>query len=305
MHEMDVSALAQTDLNLLVVLAALMQERSVTRAARRLSLSQPAVSHALRRLRDLFGDELLVRSGHKMVPTSAATAILERLRPALEHITEALGGPAELAPETATGAFRVSAFDFAQLALVPPLALELGARAPGLQLIAQPYRADAERALAEGEVDLVIGLAREPPHPHQRTLLVERFTCVVRRGHPCLARNLTARRYAALSHVLVSPVGRPRGYLDAALAELGLERQILLTTPQLVSAALAVAGSDLILTTSVHLAELVAKMLPLAIVEPQLPMSFTVAMSWHARREHDTLHRWLRDRVVEVADRLR
>jgi DNA-binding transcriptional LysR family regulator len=302
----DIEVLARTDVNLLVALEALMQERSVTRAAKRLAISQSAMSHTLGRLRELLGDELFVRSGQTMVPTPRALEMIEPVREALRKIGTVLRPAVPFDPATAVAVFRVSAFDFAQLALLPGVATALAERAPGIQLVTEPYAHDPSRALGDDTVDLVIGLQREPQDPCQRALSTERFACVLRSGHEALREPLTPELFAGLSHAVVSPVGRPSGYVDAALAELGLTRHVAFVTPQLLSAALAVSRSDMILTAAERQLRVVAEALKLALLEPPVALpEFRVAMSWHERRTDDPLHGFVRDRILEVAEAIR
>lgn len=301
MPEIDIEALARADINLLVAFEALMQERSVTRAARRLAVSQSALSHTLNRLRAWFGDELLVRSGRTMTPTPAALRIREPIREALERIRGVLE-PAAFRPEELRATFRIRAFDFAQLTLIPRLAAELARRAPAVQLGVEAHGRDPLRALVEGSCDLAIGLSREPHGPCQRTISAERFVSVVRRDHPCLREPLTLEAFAALPHAIVSPVGRPAGFVDAVLSEKGLARRVTFATPQLYSAALAVCRSDLVLTGAARVLRDLARSLPLAIVEPPVEIPpFQVVMTWHERRDRDEGHRWLRELVLEVS----
>lgn len=302
MAEIDVEALARADINLLVALEALMQERSVTRAAKRLALSQPAMSHTLRRLRDLFDDELFVRVGQEMTPTPRAVEMMERVRIALRELGSVLDVALPFRAHDARATVRISAFDFAQVMLLPRVATLVTERAPKIRIVIRPYDAEPARALADGRSDLVIGLRRDPQEPCHRMLSSERLVCVVRRDHPCLAQPLTAESYAALPHVVVSPVGRPGGFVDAALTTAGLVRHVAFTTPQLFSAALAVCQSDMILTGVERQLQSVARMLPLALVEPPLVLpAVNVAMTWHERHNTDALHRFVRDLVVEAA----
>jgi DNA-binding transcriptional LysR family regulator len=280
----------------------LMQERSVTRAARRLALSQPAMSHTLRRLRDLFDDELFVRSGQEMSPTPRANEVIGPVRAALRELGAVFESAQPFRPAEVRATFRISAFDFAQFALLPRLAALLGERAPNVRLVVRPYEPDTARVLADGRADLVIGLRREPEGPCQRVLSSEPLSCVVRQGHPCLTSGLTPELYAATPHAVVSPLGRPGGYVDAALAQRGLVRNVRFTTPQLFSAALAVSQSDMILTGIARQLESVARLLSLAILEPPVPLrAIEVVMTWHERRTNDALHRFFRELVVEAS----
>ena len=302
MDPIDVEALARADINLLVAFEALMQERSVTRAAKRLALSQSAMSHTLSRLRELLGDELFVRAGKEMQPTPRAVAMIEPVRAALREIGAVLEPALPFRPDQTRATVTISAFNFAQIELLPRLAAILAERAPGVCLVARPYDADPTRALADGTADLVIGLLRERQDPCHRVLSTEHFACVVRAGHPCLDEPLTPERFAALSHAVVSPVGRPAGYVDAALGELELVRHVAFVAPQLFAAALATSQSDLILTASERHLRSLARTLPLTVLAPPITLPpFDVAMTWHARRSTDALHRFVRDAVIEAS----
>lgn len=302
MDAIDVEALARADINLLVAFEALMQERSVTRAAKRLALSQSAMSHTLSRLRELIGDELFVRSGREMQPTPRAVAMIEPVRAALREIGAVLQPTLPFRPAEVRATVTIRAFDFAQFELLPRLAAILAERAPGVCLVARPYEADAARALADGSADLVIGLLRERQDPHHRVLSTEGFACAVRTGHPCLTEPLTPERFAALSHVVVSPVGRPAGFVDAALGDLELVRHVGFVAPQLFSAAVAAAQSDMILTAAERHLRVLARTLPLTLLEPPVSLpSFDVAMTWHERRSGDALHRFIREAVIEAS----
>ena len=303
MADVDIERLARADINLLVALEALMQEKSVTRAARRLSVSQSAMSHTLNRLRDWFDDELFVRSGQSMSPTPLAIRMREPVQTALRELNRVLEGLQPFAAEHVRTSFRIAAFDFAQLTLMPPAISALATQAPGIQLLVLPYPVDAKRSLADGEVDLVIGLLREPHGKAQRVLTTERFVSVVRRGHPCLEQELTLERFASLSHAVVSPVGRPRGFMDTALSEHGHERHVGFVAPQLFTAALAVCQSDMILTGAERPLRILMDALPLEIVTPPIELApFQVAMTWHERRTDDPTHRFVRDTIASLHD---
>jgi DNA-binding transcriptional LysR family regulator len=237
-----------------------------------------------------------------MTPTPFALRAREPVRAALSQIGQVLRAPSAFEPRELRAVFRLRAFDFAQLTLIPRLTAKVAERAPAVQLIAQAHGRDPARALAEGSCDLTIGLSREPPDPCQRTLTTERFVSVVRRDHPVLAGPLTLETFADLGHALVSPIGRPQGFVDAALAERGLGRRVALATPQLYAAALAVSRSDLILTGAERVLRDLATQLPLVVVEPPIPIPpFHVVMTWHPRRTQDQAHRWLRELLAEVA----
>jgi DNA-binding transcriptional LysR family regulator len=287
-------ALAAIDLNLLVVLRALLDEGSVHGAARRLGRSPSATSHALMRLRELLGDELFVRVGSRMVPSPRAESLKEPVRQALSALERTIEGPRPFEPATATGTLRLAAVDLAQTLLLAELLVRLRREAPGLRVVVMPIPEQPTRALAEGAVDLVLG-GLSPERDLARVILLrDPFVCVVRAGHPCLAAPFTVDVWAALPHVLIQPRGGLRGYVDAALQQVGRERQVVCVTPSLALALEVVARSDLVLTTTSTSARQARRAADLALLPPPLPVEpYTLAASWHARRADDPLVRWV------------
>jgi DNA-binding transcriptional LysR family regulator len=294
--------LAAIDLNLLVALDALLEERNVTRAARRVGLSQSAMSHTLTRLRTLLGDPLLVRTAGEMSATARGKELAGPIREALARIDRALNQRAVFEPATARRSFTVAAIDFAQLVLIPPLVARLSREAPGIELVVVSAREDLERALAAGSLDLSIGLARDLPGLHEATILRERFVCVVRMGHPRVRKTLTLKQFTELQHVMISPRGKTPGAVDRALERMGQSRRVAFTVPHFLAAALAVAGSDLVLTVAERVARTFADALPLRVLDPPIALEgFRVAQAWHARQHDDPAHAWLRAAVQDSA----
>jgi DNA-binding transcriptional LysR family regulator len=298
------SRLLGVDLNLLLALDALLEERNVTRAARRVGLSQSAMSHALARLRGVTGDQLLVRTARELVLTPRAAALRAPVADALARLEEALAEPRPFDPSAVRQEVRIAAIDLAQVTLVPRLVAALAREAPGVELMVQSYPEDVTRVLSAGECDLALGIERRLPQLRQELLLSDRFVCLVRRGHPCLAQRMTAARFAALEHVVVTPHALPRGAVDRALRTRRLKRRVVFAAPSFLSAALAVAESDHVLTSPELQARLAAG-LTLASFEPPVrvpPVRLTV--TWHARRQSDPLFDWLRRRLRELASQL-
>lgn len=302
---MQPSHISGIDLNLAVVLHALLVERSVSRAARRVGLSQSATSHALARLREVLGDPLVIRTRHGVTPTPRAEAMLEPLGAALGTLERTLLAPPGFEAATAVRRFRVAATDYAELLLLPPLVGELARRAPGLDVWLRPMSDDALVGLRRGELDLVIGVfgARElEPGLRSGALLTDRLVSVVRTGHPLTRGRLTPARFAAARHALVAPRGSPGGPLDEALAARGLHRRIAVMLPHFVVAPHVVAGTDLVLTLAARLARTFVGLLPLRILEPPVPLpAVRLVMVWADRHDADPAHRWFRERLVEVA----
>lgn len=295
--------LAGVDLNLLVAFEALMEEQHVGRAARRVGLSQPAMSNALARLRSLVGDPLLVRSGRTMAPTARALALQAPVREALQTLSQALAALSPFDPRTARRRFRLYGPDYASFVLLPALLKVLSEEAPGIDLEWLVMEAEVtEAAFLEREIDLATGyLAGAGSRLHRVPMFEDSFCGVARRGHPALDKPLTPAEWAALPHVLVSPRGGRRGVVDVALGAVGLERRIAVLTPHFLVVPHLVAGSDYVCTLAARVARAFAAQLPLQLFEPPLPLPpFTVGLCWHNRSDGDPAHRWLRERLLRL-----
>ncbi len=295
--------LADVDLNLLLALDALLRERSVTRAGAALGLSQPATSHALAKLRELFGDELLVRRNHDMEPTALAESLIAPLRDLLGDVEELLWRSRTFDPATADRELAIAMTDFVEATLVPGMLarLPLGGR---LRLRLRPLGGGLpERALADGELDLAIGTMLAPPAAMRvATLYRETFLGIVRRGHPCLDAPMTPAAYAALDHLLITAPGDGPGVVDTALAAHGLRRSVMLKTPHFLAVASLVAASDLVCTLPARIARGAAASHAVVAFEPPVELpGFDVAMYWHPRRERDPAVRWLREQARAAA----
>lgn len=299
MHETDLRGI---DLGLLALFEALLDTRSVTRAGDRVDLSQPAASRALARLRALLHDPLFVRGPDGLVPTRRALALRAPLAAALGAV-RALVAPPVFDPASATGTARILAPDFDAAALVPPLLAAFGTAAPGLDVALLPRRGDALVALAADDADLAVGVYANAPAGFRRQRLYDdTMVCVLRRGHPALARPLTAARFAALDHALITVTGEGGGVVDTALAQRGLVRRILLRVPSFLAAPLVVARSDLVVTMPRRIATEFAAIAPLVLVEPPLPIPrFTVSQVWHERQHADPRHAFVRTTLAAVA----
>lgn len=292
------------DLNLLRVLDMLLEERSATRAAARLGMTQSAVSHALGRLRDVVGDPLLVRSGHGLAPTPRGAALQEPVRAALASLRAALQ-PEAFDPAHARGAFALGTADYAVHVLGAGMQALLERRAPGVDLYVRPVPADLGPGLARGEVDLVVGAwGPNEPVPDgvvRRRLFDERFVCLLRRGHPA-AEPWSLDTYTSMRHLQIAPRGTPGGPVDDVLARLGRRRRVVMTVPTFLVAPAVVATSDVVLTVPARVGLPFAAALDLEVrpVPFELP-GFTISMAWHTRQHADPAQRWFRELVREAA----
>ena len=295
--------LAGIDLNLLVALGALLEERNVTRAAGRVGLSQPAMSRALGRLRALFDDRLLVRTSAGLEPTPRAEALAAPLRRVLAEVGRMVQPP-DFDPAKQQGCVRLAMADYQSLVLLPRLLRHCEREAPGLDLQVVPHGPDSVRGVESGAVDLAIGVFPDADSGfYRQTLYRDDFACVVRAGHPVLEGPMTAERYAALRHAFLTVAGDGRGgAVDEALESIGLSRRIGLRTPHFLAAPLVVAETDLVLTLPRRLAEQLRTFAPLAIFDPPVPLAgFAVSQLWHERRHEDPQHAWLRAAVLACA----
>lgn len=295
--------LRSVDLNLLVALEALLRERSVTRAAKAVGLTQPAMSNALARLRDLLGDPLLVRSPDGMQPTPRAEALAGPLASALGQIEADVLRPAAFTPEACDLTFRVATQDYEQLVLLPPLTERLARVAPRVRLeFSTPRDRLPVDDLASGRIDLMIGVhAQAHAGLFRAPLLHDKFLCVMHDKHPEAKARLTLARYAALEHLLISPYGGMSGYVDDALKEHGLTRTVKVAVPHFALAPFVLMNSSYILTLPERTAQLFARHLPLKLIKPPLEIpGFTEHLYWHERTNKDPAHRWLRQLLVDL-----
>ena len=303
----DESGLRRLDLNLLPVFAALMRERSVTRAGRALFLSQPATSAALARLREALKDELLVRNGRTLEPTARATRLLAELEPCLNTLARTLGEATPFDPAADHRTFRVGCTDDVAVALLPAFTVRLRKLAPRCDLVLRQadYRT-IPRMLDSGEIGTAVAYMEDdlPATAKQR---------VVRRGGFVVVRDAATPgpvdldAYCARPHVLVTPQGDLHGFADAALEAVGRSRRVVLGLPDYGLVRRAILGTDMLCTVPCFLAEaLVASggfaADPLPFERPETP-SVEIRMAWRATVDHDPAEEWLRARIVEALAR--
>ncbi len=297
--------LSRVDLNLLIVFDALIAEGHATRAAERVGLTQPAVSHALNRLRALFGDPLFVRSPRGMTPTPTALEAAPSVRSVLEQVESMLSRDRSFDPTTSTRQFTIGLSDYAAFVLLPELTARLEREAPLASLVVRnTSRGIGLSMLEDGLVELIAGnFPDPPPHMHEKLLYEEKFVCAGRSDHAALTSGLDLDCYLSLRHLQVSTKGDPFGYVDAVLREKSVTRTVSITVGHFLMAPLLVAASDLIATEPSRLFTPVAGRLPLALVPPPIEIPpFRVVQTWHARYEADPGHIWLRRLLTEIGD---
>ncbi len=294
---MNRNDLRRLDLNLLIVFETLMHERSVTRAAEKLFLGQPAISAALSRLRNLFDDPLFVRTGRSMEPTARAQEIFALLSPALDSISTAVSRASEFDPATSTAVFRVGLSDDVEFALLPALLRRLRSEAPNVVLVVR--RANyllMPNLLASGEISVGVSYTEELPANAKRKTL--------RRSKPKLLRadaipgKLSLDEYCARPHAMVSFAGDLNGFIDDQLARFDRTRKVVLAVPQFNGLGTLLAGTDLIAVVPDYTAATLTAAGGLRAEDlPFESDSFEMSMAWRGAQDNDPAERWLRSRI--------
>lgn len=303
------------DLNLLRVFDAVMTEQNLTRAAGRLAMTQPAVSNALKRLRDSLGDELVIRTAHGVKPTPRAETLWPAVRRALAELEDAVS-PTVFDPSEADDTFRMAMSDGSASLWLPKLVRIIDKTAPDVKVRMVPLTTRDPRAqLLRGDIDLAIGffpgvvnqLATMPDTPVRHEQLYSgQYVCVMRKGHQLEKEKLTVDNYCDASHLMVSPSGRARGLVDDALGALGRERQVRLTVNQFATAGRVVNNSDLIMVIPHHLIEATGMTETLVVKALPFPMpDVNVDMLWHERDNRRAAHKWLRQQMSEMTNKAR
>lgn len=297
---MDIRTL---DLNLLKTLDALLDERSVTRAAARLALTQPAVSGMLNRLRDYFDDPLFIRAPHGIIPTARADALADPVKRILAEI-EVLLQPTEFDPMNARLTFTVAATDYALRAVMVPFIAALKTRAPAIRVRVVPVEPDRLSAqLAQGNIDVALLTPETTPGElHSRALYDENYVCMMRAGHPDAGQPLTLARFCALEHVLVSYEGESfHGVTDDALEQTGRTRHVGLSVSSFLVLPEILGMSNMIAVVPQRMAENRHGMVT---CPPPLPIAgFTKSMAWHGRTHRHPAQVWLRGLLLETSQR--
>jgi DNA-binding transcriptional LysR family regulator len=292
-----------TDLNLLTALDALLAEGSVSGAARRLSVTTPAMSRTLARIRDAFGDPILVRAGRGLTPTPHALALRERVRAVVEEARSLVAAAGEQVLGTTLRTFTVRASDAFAGAFAARLAERVASDAPGVTLRFAPEGDEDVASLRDGRVDLELGVMGPlGPEIRVQTLFRERLVGVVRRGHALARGRVTPARFARERHVSVSRRGIARGPIDAELSKRGLARPVALVVAGFGEALLAVAASDLVAAVPSRLARVAGETVAIDCFPLPLPVPvLVVGQAWHPRLEADPAHRFLRACVREIS----
>jgi len=291
--------LRRLDINLLLTLDVLLAEHNVTRAAQRLNLSQPSVSVHLAKLRDIFGDPLLLPGPRGMRPTARADELREPLREALEALERAVAPASAFDPAQATHSWKIAATDYGESTVVLPALSGLREQAPGTRLaVIDLHPQQLLKEAEQGVFDLALHISEDaPPELHRRPLFQERYVLAGRIGHPHLQTAPTREQFCALEHVLVSREGGGFfGVTDRALADVGLRRNVVLSVPHFLMAMSVLASTDLVAMLP---SRLVRGNPALQVVDAPLEVpGYEMAMFWGERSHRDPAHKWLREHLL-------
>lgn len=291
------------DLNLLPIFVALMEERSVTRAAERMGMTQPALSNALSRLRLMLQDQLFVRERYGIQPTPIALELSPLIAEALAQLDDAVLGQQAFDPVKAERLFTIAPNGYVEFVLVPAIVARLEKVAPGIKLRLTPYGNDlVETGVVSGTTALVLGRIVDPPdNLVVQHLMDEGLACAVRTDHPGVGDVMTREQFETMKHVNIVPPGRMRAGLFQALAQQQLKRDVAISVTNFFAAAEMVAVTDYCATLPTLICRQLMHDPRLKVLPAPVDLgSFPVEMAWHVRYRHDPAHRWLRALIGEV-----
>lgn len=305
MQQIDIK---QIDLNLLMILKVLLEERNVTKASEKLNLSQSATSHALNRLRKMFNDPLLERSSAGMRPTPRALALRDPLGSILLDIEKLVQEPIFI-PELAKGTIRIAASDYATTVILPPVLRELSQKSPSIDVECYQWNSETLEKIRNGEIHLGLGVLdlEEAKVFKTQNLFVERFASIVRAEHPIIEQGMTLESYIAWPHVLINVTGlpihsikkSPKSHVDQILEQLGVERRVILKLPHFLSAPIIISQTDFILTLPRRIALLFADTANITVFDPPINLGEYYYMQvWSQNFDNVPFQIWLRNLIM-------
>ncbi|HYX33196.1 MAG TPA: LysR family transcriptional regulator [Oligoflexus sp.] len=293
------------NLNLLVVLDAILRSGSVTAAASQLHLSQSAVSHALRKLRTLFKDPLFVQQGHKLEPTALALELYPRVQRFVADAQELVFEPPRFDATTTAKEFHLAALDYLDALLLPKIYATMKTQSPYCDLrLHRPYMNDTIQTLEENPSFAVIGVtARVVPEVLEKVLWTDQFALAIAANHPLAKKaSLSLTDFLSFSHALIGTGSKDRSVVDEILHSLGKQRRTAVVVPSFWSVPLLVSQSDLIVAAPLSCLRLLASQLPLKLYKPPLKLpNFTVKLYWHRRYDRDPAQKYFRQLITDVS----
>lgn len=303
MPDYDKSKIRRLDFTLLLIFLGLMRTRKASEVAAELGLTNSSISHAIRRLRDVFGDELFLRRPHGLDPTAFALLVEKDVRAAVDAVQSALAGPSRFSPLEATGTIRLSARDHETATLLPRVLARASVEAPNIQFVVQSLKkSEALRSLSAGTTDFVVGYHADASEGFDATTLrTENYMVLARHGHDLLKQEITLDHYLNQNHVLVSQDGVLRGIVDEVLEEQGRSRHISLAVPNFIPALSILSESNLIATVPTSIADKFANLFGLQPIRPPIEIrSFDIVILRHRRNIRDPRLSWCLSLFLEA-----
>lgn len=306
MNENTYRQLAQFDLNLLTSFLVIQRERHITKAAKVVGVSQPAMSHALGRMREMLGDELFVKTPQGMVPTPKAERLAPEVEKILESLHRVLKGNEDFSISTMARTFRIQATDFIESLLSPQLIKLFADKSPASQLsFTSAGFSLPKQELEEGKCDIAIAgfFGDLPVGFFRQPLFKDDFVCCVRKDHPTFKRKLSLDDYASGKHLLIAPTGELKGKVDQVLNKQKKNRTVISNTSSFMSAGYVVSETDCILTAPSKLVAQFSKFLPIKVLPlPITVQGISIVQVWHERNHNDEGHKWLRSEMRRIAE---
>jgi DNA-binding transcriptional LysR family regulator len=294
------SKLSNLDLRLLQVFDEIEKSNSLSRTAEKMQLTQPAISLALAKLRDHFGDPLFVRTSTGMLPTPLATELTPLVRSSITNLQSIIDLKIEFAPQNSEKLFRICITDIGQIVLLPNLLKTLGRIAPRVQLEVTNISSTTARNLELGEIDLAVGFMPDiEPYFFQQVVLEEQFICLARRGHPRIKKTLTMDNFQNERHVVISTSGTGHLVVDKAIVAQGLRRKVGVRIPNFIGLAIVIEATDFICTLPRRAGLVMARSGDINVFDPPLSIpTYKVRQHWHERRNKDPSLAWLRSVIA-------
>lgn len=294
--DIDEIELRRLDLTVLLVFLNLLRFRKATDVADHMGLTQSAISHSIKRLRDAFNDPLFLRTPKGMEPTSVALGLEPKIRTVVQTLSEAINVPAEFDPASSRDVIRIGAYDNEMATLVPDLLQVIREQATGMRVSILPLgRRPAFEALERQEIDIALGFAWDLPCSIRKIdLYEESYAVVMRSGHPLDGHEIDLDTYLRAEHLIVSPKGDLSGIVDSELAKIGKSRRVVVSVPQFLPSLSIVATTDLIATLPKRLVARQSKLYSLSVFVPPIDIrSFTVSALLHERNVNNPMHAWV------------
>jgi len=294
------------DLNLLHAFKLLMEERSVSRAAKKMFISQPAMSHILQRLRNQLDDPLLVKTTAGMQPTVRAEELLEPVKTVLNEIQQLIRSPGKFSPMSSQRRFLIATSDYVEFTLLPRFIELINKSGPNIEIhVRQPINNQQITSIYEEDIDIVIGfdaVLKLPSYFRREKLFSDKIVCITRQEHQSIIGNeVSFEQFISSRHMLISPTGTGKGLIDDYLAARGMARKISLVIPNFLAAPWILANTDLLLSLPLRIAQQFIRLAPLKIlpIPIDLPI-YNLVMIWHPRQEKEPDHQWLRSEILNL-----